>query len=273
MAKDTKIEWANHTVNLWWGCSKVHTGCKNCYAESLSNRYGDDVWGEKKPRKLIKSAFKDLAKYQKEAEQKGVKYRVFVGSMMDIFEDSKNLITNDGLMVTLDGEQAETKHLRDDLFNRIIAGEYNNIVFLFLTKRPENIAKYIPQEWGIYETPENVYFGTSISDQETADDLIPKLLFSGVNNRFLSVEPQTGDIDLKGYLVDKEAVEMGVLKQPIKWVIQGGESGNKKRPFNLDWAYKMREQCKEAGIPYFFKQIDKVKPIPQDLEIREIPKI
>ena len=46
MAENSKIEWTDHTVNLWWGCSKVHTGCKNCYAEKLSNRYGDDVWGD-----------------------------------------------------------------------------------------------------------------------------------------------------------------------------------------------------------------------------------
>lgn len=272
MAQNSNIEWCDHTVNLWWGCSKVHTGCKNCYAESLSNRYGNDIWGEKKPRKLIKSAFKDLNKYQKQAEKKGEKVTVFVGSMMDIFEDSKNLITNDGKMVTLGGEQAETKHLREDLFNRIVAGDYQNIAFLFLTKRPENINKYIPQAWRDYGTPENVWFGASISDQNTAEVIVPNLLYAGVNNRFLSVEPQVGDIDLSGYLVPKEAVDMGVLKQPIKWVIQGGESGAKKRPFNLDWAYKMSGQVGTAGIPYFFKQIDKVKAIPSDLMIRQTPK-
>ena len=61
MAENTKIEWCNHTVNLWWGCSKVHTGCKNCYAESLAKLYGDSVWGIDRNRKLIKSAFPTLA--------------------------------------------------------------------------------------------------------------------------------------------------------------------------------------------------------------------
>ena len=29
MAENTKIEWCDHTVNLWHGCAKVHPGCKN----------------------------------------------------------------------------------------------------------------------------------------------------------------------------------------------------------------------------------------------------
>jgi protein gp37 len=54
-------------------------------------------------------------------------------------------------------------------------------------------------------------------------------------------------------------------------VIQGGESGINKRPFELQWAYDMKRMCKESNVPYFFKQIDKVKPIPEDLQVREFP--
>ena len=77
MAENSKIELTDHTVNLWWGCAKVHTGCKNCYAEHLSDtRYKNNLWGEKQPRKLIKSAFKDLNKYQRQAAKQGVKVRI-----------------------------------------------------------------------------------------------------------------------------------------------------------------------------------------------------
>ena len=66
MAENSKIEWTDHTINLWWGCTKVHEGCDNCYAENLSDtRYKNNLWGEGKARKRIKSAFKDLNKYQK----------------------------------------------------------------------------------------------------------------------------------------------------------------------------------------------------------------
>ena len=251
MAENSKIEWCDHTVNLWWGCSKVHTGCKNCYAEYFSDtRYKNNLWGEDKKRKRIKSAFKDLDKYQKQAEKLGIKYKIFIGSMMDIFEESKSL-TNPIF------HYETTDDLRKELFKRITNGRYNNLIFLFLTKRPQNIWKMIPDECTHYW--DSVWFGTSVSDEETikyAYDLKNYLPFQ---NLFLSIEPQIKNIkhiDLRG----------------IDWVIQGGESGSKKRPFNIDWAYKMKEICKFYGVPYFFKQINKVQPIPDDLLIKELPK-
>jgi protein gp37 len=108
------------------------------------------------------------------------------------------------------------------------------------------------------------WFGASVSNQETADKLIPQLL--QVNGkRFLSIEPQLLQIDLR-------KVPVGIIPiNSIQWIIQGGESGHGKRPFNLEWAYDMKSRCKAANIPYFFKQIDKVQPIPDDLQIREFP--
>lgn len=92
MSQNTKIEWCDHTVNLWWGCAKVHTGCKNCYAEHLSDtRYKNDLWGEQKNRKRIKSSFPTLDKIQSIGQKTGVKQKVFIGSMMDVFEMPKDL--------------------------------------------------------------------------------------------------------------------------------------------------------------------------------------
>ena len=48
MGDFTKIEWADATLNLWWGCTKVSDGCKFCYAEHLSDgRFKRDNWGPK----------------------------------------------------------------------------------------------------------------------------------------------------------------------------------------------------------------------------------
>lgn len=57
MAHNSKIEWTDHTANLWWGCTKVHEGCDNCYAEALDNRYNHEKphWGNEVPRKYVKS--------------------------------------------------------------------------------------------------------------------------------------------------------------------------------------------------------------------------
>ena len=164
-------------------------------------------------------------------------------------------------------------------------------MFLFLTKRPSNINKYIPESW-LENPPINVMFGTSISDQESANTLIPQLL--QVNGkRFLSVEPMLEKITLdsiwlecpecngsKSIALYEKGEHIGGMACPkcinhqgvvsgIHWVICGGESGHNKRPFNCDWGRSLRDQCKAADVPFFFKQVDKVQPIPEDLNIRE----
>lgn len=266
MAQNSKIEWTHHTANLWWGCTKVHEGCDHCYAETLSNRWNFDVCGNDKPRREIKNVFKDLAKYQKIAEQSGEMQRVFVGSMMDIFEKPMMMVDSKGVEC-FNG----TGFVRNYLFSNIDANHYPNLMFLFLTKRPSNINKYIPESWK-ENPPENVMFGTSPVNQTTANKLIPQLA-KVAGKRFVSIEPQLDFIDLNEVAIDDKGQSHGFLFSWIDWVIQGGESGHHKRPFNLDWAYKMKKQCKELNIPYFFKQIDKVKPIPEDLMIREFPKM
>lgn len=100
MAQDSKIEWTHHTANLWWGCVEVHTGCDHCYARTLSNRWGFDVWGNDKPRRLVNNVFNDIAKFQRLAAAKNEVHRVFVGSMMDIFEKSFPLVDSKGIPVT-----------------------------------------------------------------------------------------------------------------------------------------------------------------------------
>lgn len=252
MAQNSRIEWTNHTANLWHGCTKVHEGCDNCYAEALSYRWGNDVWGNDKSRKQIKSFFNDLDKYQKLAKEAKETHKVFVGSMMDIFEKPMPLINSKGEVLDYD-----TNDLRTKFFGLISEEKYPNLVFLLLTKRPSNINKYILEDWKV-NPPENVMFGTSPVNQSTFDRLTSQLLLVN-GKKFLSIEPQLGGISLNSII-------------GIDWVIQGGESGHHKRPFDLAWARSMKIECENLGIPYFFKQIDKIQEIPQDLQIREFPK-
>lgn len=279
MAQNSKIEWTTHTANLWWGCTEVHAGCDNCYARVLSHRWGHDEWGNDKPRRAIMSVWKDLDRYQREAWKADRFDRVFVGSMMDIFEKPMPLSNPFR-------HYENTDDLRQEFFTRICAEIYPNLLFLLLTKRPSNIPKYVPAGW--LDNPEpNVMYGTSPVDQKTADKLIPQLL-KIKGKKFLSVEPQLGHINLRHMDVEKtddkdwcqidcltgEHSDMARPYHPvpkIDWVIQGGESGHNRRPFNLDWARNMRDQCQAAGVPYFFKQIDKIKPIPNDLQVRQFP--
>jgi protein gp37 len=254
MAQNSKIEWTDHTANLWHGCTKVHEGCNNCYAETLSKRFGNDIWGNDKPRIEIKSVWNDLHKYQKLAKEANEIHRVFVGSMMDIFEKPMPLVDREGK----ESYNENTGLVRDKFFYQIVPNS-PNLMFLLLTKRPSNINKYIPESWKS-NPPENVMFGTSPVNQDTANKLILQLL--QVNGRrFLSVEPQLDSINIQGFL----------FNGGIDWVIQGGESGHHKRPFNLEWAYYLKQQCESTNTPYFFKQIDKVQQVPTDLLDRQFP--
>jgi len=252
MALFTKIEWTHHTCNLWHGCTKVHSGCYNCYAECISKRWGHDIWGADNPRRYIKSAFTDLDKYQVMAKDSNEIHRVFIGSMQDIFEKPMPMIDSNGNIL-----EQTTGSLRDQLFQNISDGKYPNLMFLLLTKRPSNINKYIPESWR-EQPPVNVMFGTSPSNQSTANNLVNQLILVN-GKRFLSVEPQLNRIILLPWL----------RRELIDWVIVGGESGPGRRPYNTDWGRKLRDECYVTKTPFFFKQVDKVKSIPKDLMVRQ----
>jgi protein gp37 len=260
--KDSKIEWTHHTANLWWGCVGVHAGCDHCYAMSWAERWGHDLWGNDKPRKESMSVWKDLMKFQKVAKAAGEIHRVFVGSMMDIFERPMPVADHKGNLLGY-----RTDVLRNRLFEEVIP-QCPNLMFLLLTKRPSHINRYIPDSWKI-NPPENVMFGTSPVDQATADRMIVELA-QVKGKRFVSVEPQLAPVDLMAPLKDGGELK-GVLMDHVDWVINGGESGPNRRPFNTDWGRQLRDDCKSAGVPFFFKQIDKVLSIPEDLMIRQFP--
>lgn len=269
MAENSKIEWTKHTANLWWGCTEVHAGCDNCYARVFSHRYdgGNSLWGNDATRRVIRSVWGNLDKFQRLAKEAGEVHRVFVGSMMDIFEKPMSASYSKQKKEW----QTETGLLRYELFDNIDRKQYENLMFLLLTKRPSNINKYIPDHWK-QKPPSNVMFGTSIVDMDSLLTLGTQLI--KVNGKkFFSFEPQLNWLHLKGTIQNNDNKPDIVYDfSSIDWVIQGGESGGHKRPFDLAWARSMRDQCAAAGVPYFFKQIDKVHAIPEDLQIRQFPK-
>lgn len=247
---NTGISWCDYTANIWWGCTNVHEGCDNCYAEKLANRYGVK-WGNNAARKEIKGFWGGVLGMQAKAAAAGEIHRVFVGSMMDIFEKPMPVISHTG-----EPKPYQTSDLRESFFEGLVPG-CPNLMFLLLTKRPSNINKFIPASWRT-DPPQNVMFGASIVNEKTAIDVHRQL--SKVNGRrFYSVEPQLDFIDFS----------KNDLLSGISWLIQGGESGPGRRPFNTDWARHTRDVCADVGTPYFFKQVDKIQPIPDDLLIRQ----
>ena len=222
MSKDTSIAWTNHTFNLVWGCTKVSPGCKNCYAEALSKRYGFSVWGENGQRRTFgaKHWAEPLA-WQAAALKAGERRRVFCGSMCDWAEDHP----------TTNGERVK-------LWQTIKATPA--LDWLLLTKRPERLPECMPADWG--DGWANVWMGTSIESGDynyRADSLraVPARV------RFISYEPALGPID-------------GIDLTRIHWLIFGGESGAGFRAPDgwQDWARAARDLCAKAGTAFFFKQ-------------------
>lgn len=280
MSTNSKIEWTEHTANLWHGCTKVTAGCDHCYAETLSKRWGRNIWGYDALRMEIKSVWNDLKKQQAQAAKEGTMARVFVGSMMDIFEKPMPLIDSKGAPV-MDGDTPmTTAWLRIKLFSQILRGEYPNLIFLFLTKRPSNILKMIPPEFNGYERPEcrqpvgpfNVMFGTSPCDQATFDTLVPQLL-KVKGKKFLSIEPLLGPINMMNekthrfeHMLKYPEGSLQATERLIDWVIVGGESGHEARPMHPDWVREIWSDCDMMQTPFFFKQWGEYSPHMKDRE-------
>jgi len=102
----------------------------------------------------------------------------------------------------------------------------------------------------------NVWLGTSIEDQATADRRIPHLLRCRAAVRFLSVEPMLGEIVFRPWIEYAPALfRTGADHNPIHWLIVGCESGAKRRPCRWEWMESVVEQCRAAAVPVFVKQL------------------
>lgn len=134
----------------------------------------------------------------------------------------------------------------------------------------------------------NVWLGVTAEDQTRADERIPDLLATPAALRSVSVEPMLGPINLNSIDLpggDEEVLPLGAKHldrddydgfAKLDWVIVGGESGPNARPMHPDWARGLRDQCKAAGVPFFFKQMSgrtkaALFDIPKDLQIMDFP--
>lgn len=246
--ENTKIEWATHTFSPWIGCTKVSPGCLNCYAEADQDKQRGRVrWGKGQPRsKTSETYWKQPLKWNRETSG-GDRPRIFP-SLCDPFDPEV------------------PQKWRDELANLI--SRTPNLDWLLLTKHPEGF-----KPWENFGCFSNVWLGVSVEDQKRADERIPILLKAPAKVRFLSVEPMLEKISFRWMMTNPRPQPTGHLDgiKGVDWVIVGGESGPKKRPFNPDWARELRDQCAEAKVSFFMKQMDKVQPIPEDLQIRQFP--
>ena len=239
MAEATKIAWAGrrlpdgsiepgYSFNPWWGCQEVSEGCAACYARSFSKRVGYEgrllpIWGgtDTDRRFFGDKHWAEPLKWERIAVRDGVQRKVFCSSMADVFED-----------------RADLEEHRQRLWSLIIRTPH--LIWLLLTKRPENVMRLAPWEtvW-----PENVWLGVTAENRRRAEERIPVLCEIPARIRFVSYEPALELVSFKPWL------------HKISWVIVGGESGGRARPFDPAWADNVVGECRGALRAPFVKQL------------------
>ncbi len=230
MAENSKIEWTTNTFNPWISCTNVSPGCDHCYAEAMNKFRGWTEWGPKGDRRRTSKATWDKPRqWHAEASRferlNGHRIRVFCASLADVFDNQA------------------PKEWRADLFKMI--RDTPRLDWQLLTKRPQNIAKMLPPDWGAYGYP-NVWLGTTAEDAEHYRQRWSHLSVIPAVVRFISYEPALGplgsiDLDLPG------------LTTPC-WIISGGESGPHARTMNPAWARECRDECATIETAFFHKQ-------------------
>lgn len=257
MGQETGIAWTHHTANFWWGCQRVSPGCEKCYAEVLATtRRKLKVWGPPSTteRLRMKGVWADVPKWNAAAARDGVRRRMFVSSMADIFEDHPQVAP----------WRAEALALLE---------KCTALDVQLLTKRPENILRMVPPSW-LTSWPAHVWVGCTVEDQKRAEQRIPHLLMVPARVRFLSCEPLIEAVNLTRVVARRipgvipgEVVIDGLrgwcgsspdedtpAARGLQWVIVGAESGRRARPMDEAWVRSLRDQCERAGVAFFYKQ-------------------
>lgn len=261
MGRNSKIAWCHHTANYWMGCQKVSAACNNCYAETWAERAGMEGLWQGRRQRTSDIKWRENMKYRHITPPEGGRPRIFVNSLSDVFDNQV------------------PEAWREEMFKDIkhcVEGDY-----LLLTKRPQNIAKMLPPDWG--DGYPNVWLGTTVENQIEADRRIPHLLAVPARLRFLSVEPLLGPVNLNAicaYDSAGDTARLDVTRAPYRldWVIVGGESGPGYRQMDPHWARSLRDQCADARVPFFMKQMcgasqQRMQLIPEDLMVRQVPEL
>lgn len=217
MSDHSKIEWTDATWNPIRGCSKISPGCVNCYAETFAERFRGI------PDHPFEYGF-DL-RYVPEKLSEPLRWRtpkrIFVNSMSDLFHEA---VTDDYIA---------------EIVQIMLRANWHT--YQVLTKRSERMRDLLSTRLRSASTQPHIWWGVSVENKKHGLPRIRHLRETSAKIRFLSFEPlleHLGPLNLQG----------------IGWVIVGGESGPGARPMKKEWVLSILSQCRDEGIPFFFKQ-------------------
>lgn len=217
MSATSNIEWTDATWNPVRGCTKVSPGCAHCYAETFAERFRGVPGHPYEQGFDLRLVPEKLAEPLKWASPR----TIFVNSMSDLFhKDVPNTYVEQVVRVM---EMADWH------------------TYQVLTKRPERLRDLLKTRLAFAADLPHIWWGVSVENRKHGVPRINVLREAPAAVRFLSIEPlleDLGEISLDG----------------IAWVIVGGESGHGARPIEKAWVVNIREQCRAADVPFFFKQ-------------------
>jgi len=211
------IEWTDATWNPVRGCTKISPGCVHCYAETFAERFRG-VQGHPYEQgfdlRLVPEKLKEPLRWR-------ASRMVFVNSMSDLFQRD---VPDDFIVNAATVMKTADWH-----------------TYQVLTKRSDRLAALLETKLRDAAACPHIWWGVSVENRKHGLPRVEHLRSAKAAVRFLSIEPlieDLGVIDLTG----------------IHWVIVGGESGPGARPMKREWVVSLRDQCKAASVPFFFKQ-------------------
>lgn len=212
-------------------CEKVSEGCDNCYSCTNNERClpqnGTGLHFDRRSRDLVElfideNILKQLLRWRKPR-------RVFVCSQTDLFADYVPI------------------HYQEQVFRMMLSAPQHT--HQVLTKRADVMAERVPiimnRIFGIHwAAPRFLHLGFSAETQEWFDKRAPhvKKLADRGWMTWCSYEPALGPLDV-------------TAAHWLRWLVCGGESGTSARPFDVDWARDVRDDCKAMGCAFFMKQV------------------
>jgi len=302
MGDKTGIEWCDATWNPIKGCSRLSAGCRHCWAEGMASRFGGP--GEHFHGLTKNGRWLGVTKFYEKTLDQPIRWKrprmIAVCLMGDMFHPS---VPDEWIDRVYDVMCEANQHIymvltkypeRMAAYFRTKVKPYVRKGFVEVFSGAEEIEAHRKKHLEAY-IPEHIWAGASIENQKAADERIVHLLRAPVLTSYLSVEPMLGRIVLRMPEVGEiEKEPTSPLANPkewddykywaacdrgVKWVICGGESQAGARPMKVEWAQLLAKQCKDAHVPFFFKQGSKsnwpdfknADTFPEDLQMRAFP--
>jgi len=201
--------------NPWRGCHKYSEGCKYCYIHKGDNKRGIDT-------ELVVRTDNFNAPI---ARVKSGDYKIKAGQTVYLCFSTDFLI-----------EDADD--WRSECWKMI--KERSDLYFIFLTKRIERFADCIPEDWD--NGYDNVTVGCTVENQKQADYRLSIFADLPIKHKNIICQPLIERVNIENYLTG------------VELVVLGGESDRNARPLNYDWVLAIREQCRQQGVHFEFRQ-------------------